>query len=88
MNILRKLYYGQIDEVSKPANRNKRKEKRELFCYDKLKAELTEEQNNIFEEFINLYGERLNTFAEDKYINGFKMGLLIAIECYQKDIID
>ena len=88
MNILKELYYGQICEISKTINSNKIKEKRELFCCDKLKAELTKEQNKIFEEFVDLYGERLNIFAEEKYINGFKLGFLIAVECYKKDLTD
>ena len=88
MNILRELYYGQIAEVNEKMNIDEKKLKQETKCYDRLKAELNEEQNEVLEEFIDLYGERLNNFAEDKYINGFKTGLLIAIECFRKDITD
>ena len=88
MNILRELYYGNIAEANEKMNIDEKKLNQETKCYDRLKAELNEELNEILEEFIDLYGERLNNFAEDKYINGFKTGLLIAIECFRKDIID
>lgn len=84
MNILKKLYYGQLDEASKKMNFDNKKLKQEINCYDMLKIKLNNEQNEILEEFIDLYSERLSNFAENKYINGFKTGLLIAIECFKE----
>ena len=58
----------------------KLKEK-ELNAYDTLKACLSKEDFKIFEDFLELYGERKDFELEEKYIQGFKTGILIGIEC-------
>lgn len=83
MKILKELYYGNISEISrKTKTRDIEKEKREDFLYDTLKKTLDIPQNiKLLEEFINLYGDRLEERNIEAYINGFKTGLLIGIEC-------
>lgn len=82
MNILKELYGGKISEINRIsiATPKKLKEK-ELNAYDTLKACLSKEDFKIFEDFLELYGERKDFELEEKYIQGFKTGILIGIEC-------
>ena len=82
MNILKELYYGNISEIDRKFTKIpiKLKEK-ELNAYDTLKACLSKEDFKIFEDFLELYGERKDFELEEKYIQGFKTGILIGIEC-------
>lgn len=82
MNILKELYGGKISEINRIsiATLKKLKEK-ELNAYDTLKARLSKENFKIFEDFLELYGERKDFELEEKYIQGLKTGILIGIEC-------
>lgn len=81
MNILQELYYGNIGEVNRKrnpkfiANINK-----ELALYNDICKLLNKEQKELFEKFLDLCGENHANELEDTYIQGFKTGLLIAIE--------
>ena len=81
MNILKELYYGNVNECSSPRKpKTNPKIDKEFIIYEKLLEQLTEEQKQLFEEFIALCDDRQCKDLEDKYIQGFKTGLLIAIE--------
>ena len=81
MNILKELYYGNIAEISRTVKFNTKKLNKEEKLYNKLKENLSPEDLKLFKEYLELYDERLDKFTEEKYINGFKTGLLIGVEC-------
>ena len=54
---------------------------KEYKLYNKLYETLTQEQKELFDAFIDLYTLNQCEFAENKYIRGFKTGLLLGIEC-------
>lgn len=81
MNILKEFYYGNIAEISRTVKFNTKKLNKEEKLYNKLKENLSPEDLKLFKEYLVLYDERLDKFAEEKYINGFKTGLLIGVEC-------
>lgn len=56
-------------------------DKRETQAYDKLRPQLTAEQVKLFDEFVDLYGERHALEEETYYIRGFKFGIHLAMEC-------
>ncbi len=82
MNILKELYYGNVSESSRVRKAElKPIVDKELALYQKLREQLNEEQKQQFEDFIELMSNRHGNELEDTYIQGFKTGLLIAIEC-------
>ena len=81
MNILKEFYYGNIAEISRTVKFNTKKLNKEEKLYNKLKENLSPEDLKLFKEYLELYDERLDKFAEEKYINDFKTGLLIGVEC-------
>ncbi|MBR1925905.1 MAG: hypothetical protein IJ837_03510 [Clostridia bacterium] len=80
MNIIEELYYGNIDEISRKSKAMLNQNPKENELYELIKSFLNENQKDIFEQYIQLYGEKLDNFACEKYVNGFKTGLLIGIE--------
>lgn len=79
MNVLHELYNGNITEVHRSLPKHKFKE--ELKLYEELKSKLETNLKELFLKYSDLYGERMDKALEDKYIQGFKIGLLIGIEC-------
>ncbi len=55
-------------------------DKRESELYDKLRPQLTDEQLKLFDEFVDLYGERHSLEEENYYLRGFKFGVRLIIE--------
>lgn len=66
----------------------KDKDKRETQVYNKLRPQLTGEQLKLFDEFVDLYGERHSLEEENYYIRGFKLGLKLAVECFDFSYVD
>lgn len=58
-------------------------DKREMQVYDKLRPQLTGEQLKLFDEFVDLYGERHSLEEENYYLRGFKFGVRLIIECLE-----
>lgn len=54
---------------------------KKLKLYEELKSKLETNLKELFLKYSDLYGERMDKALEDKYIQGFKIGLLIGIEC-------
>ena len=42
----------------------------------------------MFDEFVNLYGDRHALISESYYIRGFKFGLRLAVECFDFSDVD
>ena len=81
MNILQELYYGNIGEVNRKRNPKFTPNiNKELALYNDICKLLNKEQREIFEKFLDLCGENHGNELEDTYIQGFKTGLLLAIE--------
>lgn len=84
MKILDKLYYGKINEYYKKNIKTQDNDKL-LDLYNKLKLQLNKEQNELFDEYVELQDNLLEITYKQKYINGFKTGLLIGIETNKQD---
>ena len=81
MNILQELYYGNIGEVNRKRNPKFTPNiNKELALYNDICKLLNKEQRELFEKFLDLCGKNHGNELEDTYIQGFKTGLLLAIE--------
>lgn len=81
MDIYSKLYHGQINENERQCRKPVTPQSDEEYqVYEKLKKQLTEEQFELLNKFIELYSLRYDDALEDKYIQGFKTGLFMGIE--------
>lgn len=82
--IIKAFFDGTLsDEMIKSPRNYEYKEidKREAQVYDKLRPQLTGEQLRLFDEFVDLYGERHSLEEENYYLRGFKFGVRLIIEC-------
>ena len=82
--ILKAFFDGTLsDEMIKSPRNYEYKEidKHETQVYDKLRPQLTGEQQKLFDEFVDLYGERHSLEEENYYLRGFKFGVRLIIEC-------
>jgi len=52
-----------------------------LDAYNKIKKTLSKEQNELFEEFVNLNIDAAGLANEIHFKEGFKAGILLALEC-------
>lgn len=78
-SILHRFYMGEVNELERTCEKPLAGD-REMQLYEELKKELTGEQFGKLNDFINLYGSRYDGLLEDKYLQGFKTGLLMGIE--------
>lgn len=86
-DILKELYLGNISEVS--ANIKSlcyTEEDEEYKTYTKLCSTFNKEQKQLLDKYIDLMSERYGKIDERRYIQGFKTGLLIGIECSDLDL--
>lgn len=82
--IIKAFFDGTLsDEMIKSPRTKEYKDidKRETQVYDKLRPQLTGEQLRLFDEFVDLYGERHSLEEENYYLRGFKFGVRLIIEC-------
>lgn len=82
--IIKAFFDGTLsDEMIKSPRNDEYKEidKRETQVYDKLRPQLTGEQQKLFDEFVDLFGERHSLKEENYYLRGFKFGVRLVIEC-------
>lgn len=82
--IIKAFFDGTLsDEMIKSPRNYEYKEidKRETQVYDKLRPQLTSEQQKLFDEFVDLFGERHSLEEENYYLRGFKFGVRLMIEC-------
>lgn len=79
--ILSKIYNGQIDFIDE--NPPIKTSKKELDLYAKLEQSLTEEQFEIFEEFLECYADRLSDYQEYTFKQGAKFGFNLVKELYE-----
>ena len=82
--IIKAFFDGTFsDEMIKSPRTREYKEidKHETELYDKLRPQLIGEQLRLFDEFVDLYGERHSLEEENYYLRGFKFGVRLIIEC-------
>lgn len=82
--IIKAFFDGTFsDEMIKSPRTKEYKDidKRETRIYDKLRPQLTGEQLQLFDEFVDLYGERHSLEEENYYLRGFKFVVRLIIEC-------
>lgn len=84
-SILHRLYLGEVNEMERIGEKPPADDE-ESRLYEELRKELTGEQFAKLNAFINLYGSRYDGLLEDKYIQGFKTGLLMGIEASKLDL--
>lgn len=78
MEILKELYYGNISEFSRRKSREV--DKKEIELLDKIEKYLPEDQRKIIDELIDVIILGFDDDLADKYIQGFKTGILIGLE--------
>ena len=76
-SIIEELYYGNID-----AKEDEKKRKKELALYDKLKATLSKESDELFEKFIELTDDNYDELMRMIYKRGVSTGIMIASEAF------
>ncbi len=50
--------------------------------YDKLKSRLNSKQMKLLEKFLDVYDNNYLEEIDFYYLEGFKLGLLLAVECF------
>ena len=80
-SIIEELYYGNIDakeDIVLP----EKKRKKELALYDKLKATLSKESDELFEKFIELTDDNYDELMRKIYKRGVTTGIMLATEAF------
>ena len=79
-SIIEELYYGNIDakDIALP----EKKRKKELALYDKLKATLSKESDELFEKFIELTDNNYDELMRMIYKRGVSTGIMLASEAF------
>jgi hypothetical protein len=89
--IIREIYYGNLSNTCIKMPKSKeycKTEKKEFELYDKLKAVIPEEFQSLFDEFIEVFGDKHDLIAQNFYVRGFKIGLRLGIESFDFTDID
>ena len=82
MNIIDVFYLGNIDEVSRiPNNEYAELSTEELKLYNELKDKLPNALIYLFQKYTDIIYAKNTNETKSRYIQGFKTGLLLAIEC-------
>lgn len=84
-SILHRLYMGEVNELERMGEKAPADD-RETQLYEELKKGMSGELFEKFNEFINLYGSRYDGLLEEKYIQGFKTGILMGIEASKLEL--
>ena len=87
-NILEELYYGNIEpqelnsklsgKLSKKLNALTEKE-------EQLTAKLTDEDKEMFIDYVNTYNEFLSLSNSDSFISGFRLGAEFSYDTFVTD---
>lgn len=80
-SIIEELYYGNIDakeDIVLP----EKKRKKELALYDKLKATLSKESDELFEKFIEITEDHYDELMRMTFKRGVSTGIMIASEAF------
>lgn len=89
--IIKAFFDGALSDESirPPRTREYTKiDERETELYNRLRSQLTADQQKLFDEFVDIYGERCGLGEKSYYIRGFKFGLRLAVECFDLSDVD
>ena len=75
-----------MNQAELQAKNTKKLCEKELKLYNELKEKLPQELIELYEKHINAMSESEENEAISRYIQGFKTGLLIAIECIKIEL--
>ena len=84
MNILAELFYGNIRPCDNPQSAETRQKQKAMFAaIENLKASMPDEQlKEKVDETFNLQTEIISLSDRDSFIDGFRLGLLIAARVF------
>ena len=81
-SLIENLYYGNI--YAKDIVVPEKKRKKELALYDKLKATLSKENDELFEKFIEVTEDHYDELMLLIYKRGVSTGILLAAEAFSE----
>ena len=81
-SIIQELYYGNI--YARDIVLSEMKRKKQLTLYEKLKATLSKESNEIFEKFIEVTETHYDELMLMIYKRGISTGILLAAEVFSE----
>jgi hypothetical protein len=81
-SIIQELYYGNV--YAKDIVLPEKKRKKELALYDKLKATLSKESDELFEKFIEITEDHYDELMRMIFKRGVSTGIMIASEAFIK----
>lgn len=79
-SIIRELYYGNI--YAKDIALPEKKRKKELALYERLKATLSKEGDELFEKFIEVTEDHRAELILMVYKRGVSTGIMLAAEAF------
>ena len=81
-SLIEKLYYGNV--YAKDIVLPEKKGKKELALYDKLKATLSKESDELFEAFLELTEDNHDDLMLMIYKRGVSTGIILAAEAFME----
>ena len=81
-SLIEKLYYGNV--YAKDIVLPEKKRKKELALYDKLKATLSKESDELFEAFLELTEDNHDDLMLMIYKRGVSTGIILAAEAFME----
>ena len=85
---LENLYYGNItpcDRQVEPGSDLQRAMEKAEKCEEKLIARLKDEEKHLLLNLVNAQDEISSTLAIEKFILGFHLGMMLAIESFDEN---
>ena len=79
-SLIENLYYGNV--YAKDIVLSEKKRKKELALYDKLKATLSKESDELFEAFLELTEDNHDDLMLMIYKRGVSTGIMLAAEAF------
>ena len=84
-NILEDLYYGNLSpsqRAVRPDGKVQKLSQKHCDLESKLNESFTEEQREIFEQYLSVSADLLGTNCLDSFITGFRLGARVAHETF------
>lgn len=88
MHILEEFWYGNINPMERPFQRQRKFDKTFRLLTkneEKLLENLNEQEKEVFEKYKACYDEMIQTTECQTFIKGFKFGARFVIACFEND---
>ncbi len=84
-SVIRDLFYGVrgFNETMKVPKINKERANKMCEMERKLKNQLSSKQFDLHEKFVKLIDDEYADEIDFYFVEGFKLGFLIAVECFE-----